>query len=62
MAICSSLYYSGLRGHEYTVEVNRIRLNIKNVFSNIISSLWNSLSECVILSPDVDTFKKNYSY
>jgi len=53
--------YSGLRGHNLTLEVNRTRLNVRKYsFSNRSISLWNSLPEYIVNSQDVTSFKINY--
>ena len=53
--------YEGLRGHAYTMEVNRSRLSVRKFFfSNRVVGLWNRLPEYVVLSTNVNEFKKNY--
>ena len=53
--------YMGLRGHNFTMKVNRSRLNSRKFFfSNRVISLWNSLPGYVVLAANLDDFKKNY--
>ena len=53
--------YRGLRGHDFTMKGNRIRLNSRKFsFSNRVISLWNSLPGHVVLAANLDDFKKNY--
>ena len=53
--------YKGLRGHAFTIKVNRSRLNIRKFyFSNRVVGRWNRLPENVVLSANVNDFKKNY--
>ena len=53
--------YTGLRGHELCLEVERSKLNArKNFFSNREIVLWNNLPEYVVLSTNVKSFKRNY--
>ena len=53
--------YQGLRGHPYTLELNRCHYNMRKFFfSNRVVTLWNSLPLHVVSSPDVLNFKINY--
>ena len=47
-----------LRGHQYKLEIERFRTNIrKHNFRNRVANTWNNLPQDIVNSPTLNTFK-----
>ena len=49
---------SRTRGHTKKLNISRSKIEIRNFFKNRISKRWNGLSQEIINSKTIDTFKK----